>query len=193
MNFYYTDNDNMQKLFPVKLDKTDTCWTYCLKRLGYRAGIFSVGGQDSIVFDKGAEAKELDLEDYISSDHNRIEEYFDLIPLGVNTSDNNSLFADFSSLNPDAKDCSLQPGDLLLFSHREKQYCIADTITANRELQYSMQKIRRHVVVYEGDGIISHAVHNFTSGTDDSSTGLQIELNSLEIYQNQPTHLLRLK
>lgn len=175
-------------LFPVVLQKTDTCWTYALRRIG---GKYKHLAQEDTLFIELPEA-------YISTDHNMLEEYFDKLPLMQDE------LGYYTCCSPTIEPCichpdcphpsRLQIGDLLLFTHAEGTAIIADGITAEGVIEYTSDKIRRHVGVYEGNGRMSHATYNFsTFETKSTLIGMQIAIISLADLQHQPTHVLKLK
>lgn len=141
----------------VNLDKTDTCWTYCLKRIGYPHTV--------------------------TTNHNLIEQYFDFKEL----TNNDPRYATNRDYNPELSWLdTLQPGDLLIFTAKESEMLLATSITAEGKLIYDMQKVRRHVVVYEGKGKVSHAIANTTNGL----YCMEIEIKHLLDFKHLPTHKL---
>ncbi len=161
----------MKQLYPVKLAKTDTCLTYCYKRLGWKQ---THKNHKDVWFLAGI----VNSFEKVTTDHERLEDNFDLIPLDEYFYDTVGTF---------------EVGDLLLFSHREKQLLIPDIIDENGNIHYTTQIIRRHVAVYEGDDIVSHALFGHSSDLFESTTAMQIEKRALNDFKYPPTHLLRLK
>ncbi len=192
-------------MYPVTLDKTDTCWTYCLKRIGYETGISSslkAGQHITFIPPQYRKAVVIPTHVIVSADHNRIEEFFDLLPIVWPQGEEITQFEAFVVIKEatstdgenvmmhDGESRGLQPGDLLMFTHNEKLMLLADSIDASGKLEYTSQRIRRHLVVYEGQDTISHAILYFPS-QGNVAAGMQIELKKLSEIENKPTHLLR--
>lgn len=156
---------NVTSLHQVILHKTDTCWTYALKRTGkfrYIAGkvVNTATGTevDKLIYYEDGNT-------VISADHTSIEQYFDTIP-----------FSEWESI----ADMDLYPGDLIMLSGNEIWQVLPDRINENGELEYTSQIIRRHVVVYEGNGMVSHAVLDHIDAMFKSITAMCIKIETLE-------------
>lgn len=198
-------------LCAVTLAKTDTCWTYCLKRTGYEISVQSgkaIGTNIVAIHKSFLRGTRFPKNATISTDHNQIEQHFDLLPIVWPQGEEHGQFDAFIMLKEylpvpegledhvDAEELSrgLQPGDLLLFTHRECLAVLADAIDIRGRLEATSMKIYRHVAVYEGDGVMSHLVAQYRrQDTRDSYIGMQIELSTFGALENLPTHVLKPK
>jgi len=180
---------NDVKLHPVVLQKTDTCWTYALKRIGCVPVIQNsknVLPHIHLVHRSKQYGNVIKPKDLLPIDHELIEQHFilcNMLPDGI--PEIATIYA------------VLQPGDLIMLSGNEIRYILPDRINENGELEYTSQIIRRHVVVYEGNGMVSHAVLDHLDAMFKSVTAMCIKIESLEAVlqgsAGRKAYLLRLK